>query len=276
MSKNYPSFIKHNFGGNNIFRLVGLWEFGIPTLEEYSQLVTPSYYYLTSRLLNRPIDYQSRNFVLISKINGPVLKMMGVRFIISDKQLETLAGYNQVALQTGIYGGQLFLYSTDDYNSGGYSPTRWQKIATGKEMIDVLARQSDFGEAVVTDVELPNNLARIVQVRMKFDANAVTISGLVQGTGGLLVLPLQFTHCWKIKTASTKARVVPVNLAMAGLLLEQTNPLSNFEVTLHNDFGPFSSGCRQQDIDRNQALRLKEDGTKAIRTDRHPMVQYTW
>ncbi len=60
----YDSQLMRQIG--NEHRVVGLWKYNIPTLIEYSQLITPSFYLMASRLLARPTDQQMRSIMVYS------------------------------------------------------------------------------------------------------------------------------------------------------------------------------------------------------------------
>jgi hypothetical protein len=68
--------------------MTGLWEMDIPTLEENNHLVTPPFYYLFSRNLSRPQDFQSRNWTLCTKANPNLMAALGTRMIVADQQLD--------------------------------------------------------------------------------------------------------------------------------------------------------------------------------------------
>jgi hypothetical protein len=82
-----------NFHGNdaqlwrttgNDFRLVGLWRYSIPTLMQYSPLITPPYYLLLTDFLSRPADKQVRSVLVLTQPNERMLELWGVRFLIAD------------------------------------------------------------------------------------------------------------------------------------------------------------------------------------------------
>src|SRR5262249_3326468 len=51
------------------FRMSGLWDHRIPTLEDNNHMVTPPFHFLISRALSRPQDYHSRNWAVTTKPN---------------------------------------------------------------------------------------------------------------------------------------------------------------------------------------------------------------
>jgi hypothetical protein len=72
----------------------------------------------------------------------------------------------------------------------------------------------------------------------------------------LLVLPIEYSHCLhaNLSTSSaTSARLLRVNLSMAGILFSGS---VHGHLTLR--FGPFSSGCRMEDWREADALEIGE------------------
>src|SRR5262249_27801652 len=66
-------------------RATGLWHHGIPTLHEYNQMMTPTYYFMTSRILARPQDVQRRSVVVLTHPDIPYLRSLGIRLIVTDQ-----------------------------------------------------------------------------------------------------------------------------------------------------------------------------------------------
>ena len=58
--------------GNDL-RLVGLWWYDIPTLMQYSPLITPPYYLLLTEFLATPADRQIRSILVLTRPNEPML-----------------------------------------------------------------------------------------------------------------------------------------------------------------------------------------------------------
>ncbi len=62
----------------------------------------------------------------------------------------------------------------------------------------------------------------------------------------LLVLPVQYSHCWRIASAPglQNPRVVRVNIVQTGIYFER-----DLDATLSFDFQPWRSSCRFEDAD---------------------------
>src|SRR5215211_4264713 len=113
----------------------GLWQDQIPTLLEYSTLVTPAYFALLRVFLTHPTDIVTRNIIGTRRIDLRILRLLGIRFIITDVVLSgarlraeikiptplksrQLLGYAHLEMESF----QLYLYELDEVNVGQFSP----------------------------------------------------------------------------------------------------------------------------------------------------------
>jgi hypothetical protein len=60
----------------------------------------------------------------------------------------------------------------------------------------------------------------------------------------MVVLPVQFSHCWKIETPNNmdSPRIFRANIVQTGILFKD-----NADVRLRFDFEPWRASCRLQD-----------------------------
>ena len=117
--------------GNDELSL-GLWYHRIPTLFEYNQLITPGYHALIRRALQRPPIAHQRNITVITYPNAPVLKLLGVRYVLMpqpDVSLGELRGSENRA------GEQWGLIELAEPNLATYSPTA---IETRRDLASTL------------------------------------------------------------------------------------------------------------------------------------------
>ncbi|HEY6464993.1 MAG TPA: hypothetical protein VIY69_03325, partial [Candidatus Acidoferrales bacterium] len=68
----------------NEYRTIGLWYYNIPTLIEFSHTIPPLFYAVATRYLVRPGDTQDRNILNLRFPNLQILRLLGVRYIITD------------------------------------------------------------------------------------------------------------------------------------------------------------------------------------------------
>jgi hypothetical protein len=103
----------------NDMRTDDLWLDSIPTLMQYSPLITPSYYLLLTDFLSRPTDLQLRNVLVLTRPNQRLLQLWGVRFLITDFE----PGFGTSEFTLPVPGEEaLRLFELDERNLGNYSP----------------------------------------------------------------------------------------------------------------------------------------------------------
>ena len=72
----------------NMHMLSGLWQYNIPTIEEYAQMIsTPMYVFFKNLLSDPKNDVFTSTQLNVYKLDIRILRALGVRFIITDKQL---------------------------------------------------------------------------------------------------------------------------------------------------------------------------------------------
>jgi hypothetical protein len=72
------------FATGNLHDGPGLWQDEVPTLMEYNTLITPAYFAFVRAFLTEPRDIQYRNIIGTRHIDPRILKVIGVRFVITD------------------------------------------------------------------------------------------------------------------------------------------------------------------------------------------------
>jgi hypothetical protein len=231
------------------------WTLGIPTLAEYSHLVSPPYYYLFSRLLNRRGDYQSRNLLWPTVANVDALAALGVRYLISDTGIghPRLVGVGVSPLPAPAARVRLYLYEVIGPNLGAYSPTAVSVVPDGPGVVRRLrAPDFDWRREVLLAEPVAAPLVPLERLELRFLPGAVRVEAASPGRS-LALLPLEFSRCWEADDPAV--RLVRANLAMTGLLFEGA-----VSTTLRFRFGLFEPGCRLRDLAELRGLRLAPDG----------------
>jgi hypothetical protein len=239
----------------NDHRAMGLWYHGIPTLHEYSQLMSPTYYLMMSRLLARPQDLQVRTIMVLTRVNIDYLRSLGVRFIVTDfdmpnpflRLVSTLAAANHT----------IHLYELPEPNLGTYSPTEVTVSVSARDTVERMQEPGfDFARQAIAAHALPANLvpASFAQLAVKRDRWLVRASS--QATS-LLLLPLQYSHCLSLRIRSATGQTPTLerlNLMQAGLLFSGT-----IEAEISFGYGPLRRpyGRIQDYLDMRQ-LHLAE------------------
>ena len=233
--------------------LYNLWMHGIPTANEYSQLVTPQATYFTSSLLKYEIVLGSLNS--FGGWIGPdfsydmlfkTLRGFGVRYVIVyDRFQEAEKRHFPHATfprrPAGLQPTNWLVYELPDPNVGNYSPTEVAVTKSGAEVIAAIsAPQFDFAKHVVVSTPIDEPLVPANNMRLSLIRGGLHVSGSSTGTS-LVVLPQQFSHC--LRARDTRVRLVRANLFMTGLIFS-----GNVDTDIVFDYGIFSPGCRRTDL----------------------------
>jgi hypothetical protein len=244
----------------NEHRVVGLWSYGIPILFQYFTFITPPYYLMLTEFLSRPADLQTRSVFVLTRANIPMMRLWGVRYLITDN--DNVAG-TEVASVEGAAGRTLRLLELPDPNLGNWSPTEVRRAA---DFHDALAAMHESGfdgsRTVVTDADLsgsyvPAHDASLVNDKQGFHLMANSASR------SILVLPVQYSHCWTA-IGTGAPRLFRANIMQMGVAFE-----GRLDVRLVFRFGPIFAGqCRVMDMEDMERLRIKEarDRTEAAKS----------
>jgi hypothetical protein len=240
------SLLFEHFG--NSFQTMDLWNSGIPTFEEYGQWTSKQMYYFDRDLMAQPQDEIDplMNSILLYRFRPLLLRALGVRFVIADGTLADGA-LEHVATEVGKAGASINLYEIKGANLGQFSPTRVMWAADYPTAASTLRTQSDFENRVVllgpsdrqTDL-VPASRSRLVDLR---DGYQLTASA---PGSAMLVLPVQFSHCWRIDNVTNEnaLRLVRANIIQTGILFKD-----NVDIRLRFDFEPWRASCRFRDAE---------------------------
>jgi hypothetical protein len=247
--------------------MTDLWSRGIPTLNEYSQLVTPQVLYFFQRLLQRDVRGHLNRLDAFwrhgtySDNFWRALSMVGVRYSAALWPLP--AEFNPglplavtVPYRPSKHGGgkpgDWHLYELPNPNVGDYSPTRVVLAATGDEIMTLLsAPDFDFTQMAVLRDAPAGSLVAARTMRFSHTRAGLHVSGHSDGTS-LVVLPQQFSNCLRIVRGN--ARLVRANLMMTGIVFSGA-----LDADIEFAYGILSPSCRKADIADMKTLGLKID-----------------
>jgi hypothetical protein len=238
----------------DVVSMANLWKRGVPTINEYSQLVTPQASYLLVALFKQspalngfyPWVGPGASYDTVLK----TLQAMGVRHVISTAALVE-ADSRQVPSMTlprrphdalpGAAPEVWHIYRLPDPNVGSYSPTEVVVADSAPEIIAILGAQDfDFRRRVV----LSSGGVSLVPARdTRLTVNrggGFHVSGKSDGVS-LIILPQQFSHC--LKASASNVRIVRANLLWTGVVFSGT-----VDADISFAYGVFSPGCRRADI----------------------------
>lgn len=224
----------------------------IPTLSQYTYYVTPEYYALVSRFLNRPGDHLNVNHVAISWIDVRLMRMLGLRYLMVKDATEP-AGLVRADRQ-----GEYRLYELPDPNLGSFSPTRGRVAPDAAGLLDVLSRP-DFDPrmdvAVLNDDVLPIDLVPATDTGLTFERGGFRFTARSNGRS-LVALPIQYTSCLDLRAtrgAGESVRAIRVNLVELGVLFVGDVAVEG----RYRSSGPWE-GCIKRDVADTERLRLRD------------------
>lgn len=237
-------------GIGNDLRLVGLWWYDIPTLMQYSPLITPPYYLLLTEFLATPADRQIRSILVLTHPNEPMLRLWGVRFVITDYAL----GFGQTRIEVPVPGqANVRLAELPDANLGDFSPTEVRNIGSFREGLAAMhAPGFDGRRTVVTEQPLAGPFAPAADAGLVYRKDGFSVSASSAGRS-ILVLPVQYSRCWSVSGEGGptlfRANLMQLGISFAGKL----------DAKLVFRFGPFlASACRIEDIKDIEQLGIRE------------------
>lgn len=241
-----------------------LWIMGIPTLEEYSQLVSPPFYYLLTRGLGRPEDgYSGRNRVRMTVPRVDLLRAMGVRYILTTSDHDApLRGAPRARPLIGNGRPGIRCYELASPNAGTYSPVRARTASSAREIVDLLLSPGmDFEREVIVTEPLEGPLVAARDAAISFAAGGVRVTARSDGRS-LLLLPLQFSHALRVRPAVGGVRLLRANLAQTALVFDR-----EIDAFISLDFGFRRTDGRARDLADVRSLAITEDGSRSLPPD---------
>ncbi len=237
----------------NDHRMVGLWYYDIPTLFEYSSLITPPFYLITRHFFERTGDRQLRSVMTLRRSEPTILRMMGIRYIITDAPIASDANLRCRIPRDGV--PELLLYELENVNVGQFSPTGSVVRADAPSALTAMS-QADFDPArvVVVQAPLPDHLVPLTSSQIRVERGQLRISAVSKGRS-VMLLPVEYSHCLDLTT--DEKETTPPLLFRADLL--QTGVLFSGKLngTLKFFTGPFqNAGCRLEDIDDMKRMNV--------------------
>lgn len=232
----------------NRFQETDLWEFGIPTLEEYGQWITISVYSFINALFSERGDVLNGAFLRIFKPELGFLAALGVRYLITDM----LIADNRVTMRArheSSSAGPIYLYEIAGANLGESVSTA-VRVSNFQEAL-ARFRAGNRSEAVVFN-EVPGALHRAEGVALRFEKDGFRVIARSDGPA-IVVVPVQFSQCLA-SVAPTTARLFRANGIQTGIAF--SGPL---DLTVRFQFGLWgSTACRSRDVADIDALGMRD------------------
>jgi hypothetical protein len=244
------------------FSVAAFWASGIPTVNEYSQLVTPQSLYFIHKLFQRDVRGELNGFhpkLGNSETYWSALQMLGVRYQADISRLpdQFNPGFPVMTLPHRPYSserpeGLWYLYELPRPNVGDYSPTEVVTAQSGVEIMTVLGQANfDFTRQAVLTATISGPLVPAHEMKMRLIRGGLHVSGRSAGTS-LVVLPQQFSHC--LLARDPRVRLVRANLMMTGVIFA-----GDLDTDIIFDYGIFTPGCRWLDLADMRTLDIRID-----------------
>ncbi len=223
-----------------------LWQRNIPTINEYSQLITPFSHFFFTRLAAGN-NFGGINGTPIFEPNKTVLELLGVSAIVSNSPRE-LPGYKLTDSYRSAAGcWDLYLYERSRHFSL-LNPTVWEYKGSLKEIYDEI-RSPNFNphKRVLVQEPLESKLVTARTSKLEIIRGGYRVSAEADDSrSSLLILPIQYSNCITVKNNSPHR---PVRLFRANGL--QTGVIFQGAVTfdLMYSLAINSSECKRRDIE---------------------------
>ena len=245
------------------YTIATVWSRAVPTVNEYSQLVTPEALYFVHALLKKDVrsDLNRLDVVWGTGTYSPgywtALAMLGGRYAALPSPLPDQFTQDLKVLTAphrpsdpDLKPGTWYLYEVPHPNVGDYSPTEVMTATRGADAMAILARPDfDFRRQVVLSTAPGVPLAPAVDMRLSAIRGGLHVSGRSAGTS-LVVLPQQFSRC--LRASDNRVRLVRADLLLAGIVFS-----GEIDTEIRFNYGLFSPACRRADLADLEQLDLK-------------------
>jgi hypothetical protein len=231
--------------------IYNLWLQGIPTFNEYSQLVSSQATYFSAALFKYDVSAFDFFFPWFGRtVSYDVLfkawQALGMRYAIAYSPFDAADQRHFPSVTfprrpVGAAPANWIVYELPNPNVGNYSPTEIVAAKSGTEIIEAIeAPQFDFTKQVVLSAAIDERLVPAHDMRLSLIRGGLHLSASSDGSS-LVVLPQQFSHC--LRARDTRVRLVRANLLLTGVLFS-----GNIDTDILSDYRIFSPGCRRADL----------------------------
>jgi hypothetical protein len=256
------------FANGNLHDGPGLWQDDIPTLMEYNSLMTPAYFAFMRRFFTEPSDKIGRSTVVMRRVDIRMLKLLGVRFLLTDAPIDgprlrmrmqiptprenrVLLGMSELPFEHF----DIYVYELMDVNVGQFSPTRLKAILDAGDTLAALSDQSlDLAGTAIVDQPMRGGLTRATLKTFAMVRDGYRVSAVSDGPS-MLLLPVEFSRCLSIssRTAGVLPQLFRADLLLTGVLFENS---LDAEISFYS--GPFrNSRCRLDDLGDANRLDMR-------------------
>ena len=211
----------------------------------------PDYYLVMTRFFAKPTDVQQRSVVVLTQFDAKLLRLFGVRFVISDDRLPEDANVTlrQSSEWEAAQPRNQFLYEIARPNLGNFAPTRQVIEPTAMGAVAKM-REVRFNpeQHVILQAPIPVTLSDVLESSVHWQKTELRVRAKSSGRS-LLVLPLQFSRCLEVKLENKTAVAEEPSLIRSDIALTGVQFSKELDATIRLRFGPFDNVlCRARDF----------------------------
>jgi len=241
-------YFRNHYG--DTFTYMDLWEWNVPTLEEYGEWTSVQAHAFAARLLAEGGVAAHSNYLRAFAIDIDLLRALGVRFVLTDA--DKIAGSATLRGSASARRGvNVYLFELPDVNLATYSPTRFVRADTADAIVArIKENKAHLDEVAMVSTDIPATTSRARNVELIVERDGVRARAMSDGPAHVL-LPIQFSHCLLVVNGA------PVRLNRANLFQTLMSFDGAIDARIEFQFGLFADNkCRLRDGLDNKALGL--------------------
>jgi len=238
------------------------WSMKVPTLTEYSPLISSQSYLFLSETLAKSGDKQSRSILVLRKVNPKIMEMLGIRWLLTDA---VIVGKNPIVSVEGEVSRRqdgstfnqpkkeldLYLYEFKGANSRGLSPTSvFYSSDILKTIEKIMSTSFNPNSDVIVDGVGRNrsDLSRALIQNLSLVQNGYKVRAKSTGES-IIVLPVEFSNCWVWSNIESNKKEFPTIIRANGVLVG-LHFVGSIDGQITFRTGPFTMpGCKLKDRD---------------------------
>jgi len=236
--------------GNDEITL-GLWYYRIPTLFEYNQFTSPEFHAVVKRALQRPPIAHQRNITVLTYPNAPVLKLLGVRYVLMPQPDVSLG---ELRAWENRDGEQWDLVELAEPNLATYSPTSIETRRDLASTLDFIVKSGvDLSKQAVASEEIGGPLVPVQSSTLSMAEEDLHVVAESDGRS-VVIVPLEFSHCIELHEThpgdGNGPSLVRIDGLLTGLVFDRhVDAVLSFRIgPLHNPL------CRWRDYQELQSM----------------------
>jgi hypothetical protein len=236
--------------GNDEMSL-GLWYYRIPTLFEYNQFLSPAFHALIKRALQRPPIAHQRNITVLTYPDAPVLKLLGVRYVLMPRPDVSLG---ELRASENRDGEPWDLIELTEPNLATYSPTVIEIRSDLASTLDFIVEGGvDLSKRAVAREEIGGSLMPVRSSTLSMADEDLHVVAESDGRS-VVIVPLEFSRCIELHEVhpgdGNGPSLVRIDGLLTGLVFDRrVDAVLSFRIgPLHNPL------CRWEDYREMRAM----------------------